>query len=129
METRTSTAETALPDPTNYDETAMQQSLHFADNLKAISSFHDLKNLRKQLYAAAEYFELSYTNDDQKQLVVDTIKDYAIKAIVNTVDHLGAVSCKLNDLLGQKVNEVSQTELHVSCIQQVPSLHIHFHNV
>ncbi|KAJ0570088.1 putative ABI family protein [Helianthus annuus] len=112
METQTSSAETALPDPTNYDETAMQQSLHFADNLK------DLKNLRKQLYAAAEYFELSYTNDDQKQLVVDTIKDYAIKAIVNTVDHLGAVSCKLNDLLGQKVNEVSQTELHVSCIQQ-----------
>lgn len=28
----------------------------------------DLKNLRSQLYSAAEYFELSYTNDDQKQL-------------------------------------------------------------
>ncbi|XP_076904295.1 protein ABIL2-like isoform X1 [Bidens hawaiensis] len=80
--------------------------------------FQDLKNLRKQLYAAAEYFELSYTNDDQKRLVVDTIKDYAIKALVNTVDHLGAVSCKLNDMLGQNVNEFSQTELRVSCIQQ-----------
>ena len=28
----------------------------------------DLKNLRSQLYSAAEYFELSYTNDDQKQM-------------------------------------------------------------
>ncbi|KAI3712510.1 hypothetical protein L1987_71068 [Smallanthus sonchifolius] len=99
-------------EPANYDEIAMQQSLHFSDSLK------DLKNLRKQLYAAAEYFELSYTNDDQKQLVVDTLKEYAIKALVNTVDHLGAVSCKLNDLLGEKVNEVSQTDLRVSCIQQ-----------
>ncbi|XP_076944221.1 protein ABIL2-like [Bidens hawaiensis] len=80
--------------------------------------FQDLKNLRKQLYAAAEYFELSYTNDDQKRLVVDTIKDYAIKALVNTVDHLGAVSCKLNDMLGQEVDEFSQTELRVSCIRQ-----------
>ncbi|XP_076904296.1 protein ABIL2-like isoform X2 [Bidens hawaiensis] len=101
-----------LPELANYDEMAMQQSLQFSDSLK------DLKNLRKQLYAAAEYFELSYTNDDQKRLVVDTIKDYAIKALVNTVDHLGAVSCKLNDMLGQNVNEFSQTELRVSCIQQ-----------
>ncbi|PWA96068.1 ABL interactor-like protein 2 [Artemisia annua] len=113
METLTSSA--ALPiqrEPANYDEIAMQQSLLFSESLK------DLKNLRKQLYAAAEYFELSYTNDDQKQLVVDTLKDYAIKALVNTVDHLGAVSCKVNDILGETVNEVSETELRVTCIQQ-----------
>ncbi|KAJ9553063.1 hypothetical protein OSB04_017108 [Centaurea solstitialis] len=89
-----------------------------------VSVFHnilghqDLKNLRKQLYAAAEYFELSYTNDDQKQLVVETLKDYAIKAVVNTVDHLGAVSYKVNDILGEKVDEVAATELRISCIQQ-----------
>lgn len=113
METLTSSSALPIPkEPANYDEIAMQQSLLFADSLK------DLKNLRKQLYAAAEYFELSYTNDDQKQLVVDTLKDYAIKAIVNTVDHLGAVSFKVNDILGEKVNEVSTTELRVSCIQQ-----------
>ncbi|KAI3731381.1 hypothetical protein L1987_62569 [Smallanthus sonchifolius] len=111
METLTSSA-ALVQEPANYDEIAMQQSLLFSDSLK------DLKNLRKQLYAAAEYFELSYTNDDQKQLVVDTLKDYAIKALVNTVDHLGAVSSKVNDLLGEKVNEVSQTEHRVSCIQQ-----------
>lgn len=51
--------------------------------------------------------------------MVDTLKDYTLKAVVNTVDHLGAVSCKVNDLLSEKVNEVSETELRVSCIQQV----------
>ncbi|GKC99861.1 ABIL2-like protein, partial [Tanacetum coccineum] len=88
------------------------------ETLTSSAALADLKNLRKQLYAAAEYFELSYTNDDQKQLVVDTLKDYAIKALVNTVDHLGAVSCKVNDLLDEKVNQVSETELRVTCIQQ-----------
>lgn len=103
----------SLPrEPASYDEFSMQQSLLFSDSLK------DLKNLRKQLYSAAEYFELSYTNDDQKQIVVDTLKDYAIKALVNTVDHLGAVTYKVNDLLDEKVDEVSGTELRVSSIEQ-----------
>ncbi|XVF53379.1 hypothetical protein PTKIN_Ptkin05aG0094800 [Pterospermum kingtungense] len=96
----------------NYDELSMQQSLLFSDSLK------DLKNLRTQLYSAAEYFELSYTNDDQKQIVIETLKDYAIKALVNTVDHLGSVTYKVNDLLDEKVEEVSGTELRVSCIEQ-----------
>ncbi|XLT02996.1 hypothetical protein HN51_052347 [Arachis hypogaea] len=94
------------------DEIFMQQSLIFDDSLK------DLKNLRSQLYSAAEYFELSYTNDDQKQIVVETLKDYAIKALVNTVDHLGSVTYKVNDLLEEKVVEVSGAELRVSCIEQ-----------
>ncbi|XWS48583.1 hypothetical protein CRYUN_Cryun13aG0089200 [Craigia yunnanensis] len=94
----------------NYDEVSMQQSLLFSDSLK------DLKNLRTQLYSAAEYFELSYTNDDQK--MVETLKDYAIKALVNTVDHLGSVTYKVNDILDEKAEEVSGTELRVSCIEQ-----------
>ncbi|KAJ4726681.1 protein ABIL2-like [Melia azedarach] len=111
----TMTASSTIPmtrDVSNYDEVAMQQSLLFSDSLK------DLKNLRTQLYSAAEYFELSYTNDDQKQIVVETLKDYAIKALVNTVDHLGSVTYKVNDLLDEKVDEVSGTELRVSCIEQ-----------
>ncbi|XP_030549161.1 protein ABIL2-like [Rhodamnia argentea] len=96
----------------NYDEVSMQQSLLFSDSLK------DLKNLRTQLYSAAEYFEMSYTNDDQKQIVVETLRDYAIKALVNTVDHLGSVTYKVNDLLDEKVDEVSGTEFRVSCIEQ-----------
>ncbi|KAA8533588.1 hypothetical protein F0562_030978 [Nyssa sinensis] len=113
MEHMTSSASLPLPrEPASYDEVYMQQSLLFSDSLE------DLKNLRTQLYSAAEYFELSYTNDDQKQIVVDTLKDYAIKAIVNTVDHLGSVTYKVNDLLDEKVDEVSGTELRVSCIEQ-----------
>lgn len=113
METLSSSASIPFPrEPANFNEIAMHQSLLFSDSLK------DLKNLRKQLYSAAEYFELSYTNDDQKQIVVDTLKDYAIKALVNTVDHLGAVSYKVNNLIDEKVEEVSGTEIRVSCIEQ-----------
>ncbi|KAI4378186.1 hypothetical protein MLD38_015705 [Melastoma candidum] len=96
----------------NYDEVSMQQSMLFSDCLK------DLKNLRTQLYSAAEYFELSYSNDDQKQIVVETLQDYAVKALVNTVDHLGSITYKVNDLLDAKVDEVSRTELRISCIEQ-----------
>ncbi|KAI4325998.1 hypothetical protein MLD38_031357 [Melastoma candidum] len=81
-------------------------------------SREDLKNLRMQLYSAAEYSELSYSNDDQKQIVVETLRDYAVKALVNTVDHLGSITYKVNDLLDAKVDVVSGTELRVSCIEQ-----------
>ncbi|XP_039065264.1 protein ABIL2-like [Hibiscus syriacus] len=95
-----------------YEEVSTQQSLLFSDSLE------DLKNLRTQLYSAAEYFELSYTNDDHKQIVVETLKDYAIKAIVNTIDHLGSVTYKVNDFMEEKVDEVSGTELQVSCVEE-----------
>ncbi|KAG6412630.1 hypothetical protein SASPL_125313 [Salvia splendens] len=113
METMTAAASMKFPrEPANYDEISMQQSMLFSDSLK------DLKNLRKQLYSAAEYFELSYTNDHQKHVVVNTLKDYAIKALVNTVDHLGSVTFKVNDLLDENIDEVSGTELRVSCLEQ-----------
>ncbi|KAJ8531116.1 hypothetical protein K7X08_025847 [Anisodus acutangulus] len=95
---------TFLTDPANFDE--------LSDSLK------DLNNLRKQLYSAAEYFELSYTNEDQKQIVGKTLKDYAIEALVSTVDHLGSVTFKVNDLLDGKVDEVTEIELRVSCVEQ-----------
>ncbi|KAJ3671202.1 hypothetical protein LUZ60_008628 [Juncus effusus] len=98
--------------PSTYDELSMQQSIIFSDCLK------DLKTLRLQLYSAAEYFEQAYTKDNQKQLVVDTLKDYAVKALVNTVDHLGSVSFKVTNLLDEKLYEISDTELRVSCLEQ-----------
>ncbi|OVA14724.1 hypothetical protein BVC80_1819g42 [Macleaya cordata] len=113
METMSSSSSLSVPhEPSNYDELSMQQTLLFSDSLK------ELKNLRSQLYSAAEYFELSYTNDDQKQIVVDTLKDYAVRALVNTVDHLGSVTYKVNGMLDERVNEVSGAELRVSCIEQ-----------
>ncbi|KAL2543795.1 Protein ABIL2 [Forsythia ovata] len=96
----------------NYDEIFMQQRLHFADRLK------DLKNLRKQLYSAAEYFEVSYDKDDHKQFVVETSKDYVTKALISTVDHLGSVADKLGQFLDEKTNEFSETKLRFSCIEQ-----------
>lgn len=51
--------------------------------------------------------------------MVETLKDYAIKAIVNTVDHLGSATYKVHDLVDEKVDEVSGTEFQVSCIEQV----------
>ncbi|VVB05043.1 unnamed protein product [Arabis nemorensis] len=103
---------TVSQEASNYDEVSMQKSMLFSDGLK------DLKNLRMQLYSAAEYFELSYTTDNKKKIVVETLKDYAVKALVNTIDHLGSVTYKVNDFIDEKVDEVSDTELRVSCIEQ-----------
>lgn len=48
-----------------------------------------------------------------------TLKDYAVEAVVNAVDHLGSVSHKVNNLLNEEVDEVSVAESEVSCIEQV----------
>ncbi|XP_024954740.2 protein ABIL3-like [Citrus sinensis] len=103
-----------LQKASNHDELFMQQSLIFSDTLK------DLKNLRKQLCSAADFFEVSYMKQNQKQIVVETLKDYAIKALINTVDHLGSVAFKVNNLLDEKIGEVSETELQFTCLEQVP---------
>ncbi|WOG92771.1 hypothetical protein DCAR_0312047 [Daucus carota subsp. sativus] len=100
------------PEPANYDEVSMHQSLLFSNSLE------DLKNLRNQLYLAAKYFEKSFTNDGSKQIAVDALKAYTIKALVSTVDHLGSVSYKVNDLLSEKIDEVSVTDIRVSQIEQ-----------
>ncbi|XP_057968164.1 protein ABIL3-like [Malania oleifera] len=97
-----------------------QQSLFFADSLT------DLKNLRKQLYSAAEYFELSYRKDYHKQLVLDTLRDYAIKAFVHTVDLLGFISNKVNRFLDEKVGEVLRSELQFSCNEQLADAEIKY---
>ncbi|KAL8090641.1 protein ABIL3-like isoform X2 [Apium graveolens] len=96
----------------NYDELFMQQHILFTDSLK------DLKTIRKQLYSAAEYFEASYEKDDDKQLVFETLKDYATKALVSSVDHLGSVAFKVNSFLDDKVNEFSDAKVRFSNIEQ-----------
>eukprot|EP01018_Ginkgo_biloba_P015392 Gb_30873 [translate_table: standard] len=95
-----------------YDEVSMQRSKHF------VKALQELKNLRPQLYSAAEYCEMSYLHNDQKQMVLDNLKDYAVKALVNAVDHLGTVAFKLNDLLSQQTTEISTTELKIACLNQ-----------
>ncbi|URE33546.1 hypothetical protein MUK42_16719 [Musa troglodytarum] len=115
------------------DGLPIQQSLLLSESLKIltvfcikydiasilVSGFQGLRNMRSQLYSAAAYFELSYINDDQKEILVTTLKDYAVKAILNAVDHLGSVSSKVNSVVSGEVDEVSVAESEVSCIEQV----------
>uniref|UniRef100_A0A2N9FPJ5 Protein ABIL1 n=1 Tax=Fagus sylvatica TaxID=28930 RepID=A0A2N9FPJ5_FAGSY len=95
-----------------FDEVSMERSKSF------VKALQELKNLRPQLYSAAEYCEKSYLHSEQKQMVLDNLKDYAVRALVNAVDHLGTVAYKLTDLLEQQTLEVSAMELNVSCINQ-----------
>jgi hypothetical protein len=51
--------------------------------------------------------------------VLDNLKDYAVRAVVNAVDHLGTVAYKLTDLFEQQASEVSTFELKVARLNQV----------
>ncbi|XVE73781.1 hypothetical protein DITRI_Ditri11bG0145900 [Diplodiscus trichospermus] len=108
--------EVELPRPDNpamtFDELSMERSKSF------VKALQELKNLRPQLYSAAEYCEKSYLHSELKQMVLDNLKDYAVRALVNAVDHLGTVAYKLTDLLEQQTSEVSNMELKVSCLYQ-----------
>lgn len=106
------TSSASAPQPLHHDELFMRQRILFSESL------NDLKNLREQLYSAAEYFQLSYSEGDQKQIVVETMKDYTIKALVNTVDHLGSMAEKVNNFVDEKIVEVAGVDLKICCIQQ-----------
>ncbi|KAM0072278.1 putative ABI family protein [Helianthus debilis subsp. tardiflorus] len=95
-----------------FNEPSMEPSIGF------VKALQELKNLRPQLYSAAEYCEKSYLHSEQKQVVLDNLKDYAVRALVNAVDHLGTVAYKLTDLLEQQTLEISTTGLHISCLHQ-----------
>ncbi|KAE8709422.1 Protein ABIL1 [Hibiscus syriacus] len=95
-----------------FDEVSMEHSKSF------VKALQELKNLRPQLYAAAKYYEKSFHHTEMNQIVLDNLKDYAAKALVNTVDHLDTVAHKLTDLLEQKTLQVSTMELKASCLNQ-----------
>ncbi|KAI3868593.1 hypothetical protein MKW92_045870 [Papaver armeniacum] len=104
-----------------FDEVSMETSKSF------VKALHELKNLRPQLYSAAEYCEKSYLNSEQKQMVLDNLKDYAVRALVNAVDHLGTVAYKLTDLFEQQTEDISTMELK-SFVSQSNSVNkkVHF---
>ncbi|KAJ4824464.1 Protein abil1 [Turnera subulata] len=106
--------ETAKPETPamTFDEVSMERSKSF------VKALQELKNLRPQLYSAAEYCEKSYLHSEQKQTVLDNLKDYAVRALVNAVDHLGTVAYKLTDLVEQQTMDISTMELKASCISQ-----------
>jgi hypothetical protein len=51
--------------------------------------------------------------------LLDNLKDYAVRALVNAVDHLGTVAYKLTDLYEQQALEISTIESKVACLNQV----------
>jgi hypothetical protein len=51
--------------------------------------------------------------------VLDNMKDYAVRALVNAVDHLGTVAYKLTDLYEEQALEITTLELKVACLNQV----------
>ncbi|KAL6627041.1 hypothetical protein ACP70R_030767 [Stipagrostis hirtigluma subsp. patula] len=94
------------------EDMSLQEGLLFSDSLK------DLRNLRSQLYSAAEYFEVFYRNNSHKSTVMTSLKDYTVEALVSTVDHLGFVSYKVDNLVSEKADEVNETEFRVSSVEQ-----------
>lgn len=58
--------------------------------------------------------------------VVESVKDYTIKALINTVNHLGSIAFKVNNLVEEKFAEASQTGLQLTCLEQVPYLFTFF---
>ncbi|XP_075519101.1 protein ABIL1-like [Primulina tabacum] len=98
--------------PKTFDEVSMERSKSF------VTALQELKNLRPQLHSAAEYCEKSYLHSEQKQMVLDNLKDYAVRALVNAIDHLGTVAYKLSDVLEQQTLEISSMDLKVTCLNQ-----------
>ncbi|KAG5087261.1 hypothetical protein JHK82_054658 [Glycine max] len=95
-----------------FDEVSMEHNKSF------IFALQELKNLRPQLYSAADYCEKSYLNSDKKQMILENLKDYAARALVNAVDHLGTVAYKLSDILEKQTFDVSTMDLKVSTLNQ-----------
>ncbi|WOL01507.1 hypothetical protein Cni_G10224 [Canna indica] len=95
-----------------FDEASMERSKTF------VKALQELKNLRPQLYSAAEYCEKSYLHNEQKQMVLDNLKNYAVRALVNAVDHLGTVAYKLTDLFEQQELDISTMEMKITCLKQ-----------
>jgi hypothetical protein len=51
--------------------------------------------------------------------VLDNLKDYAVRALVNAVDHLGTVAYKLTDIFDQQSSDVGALDYKVSSLNQV----------
>lgn len=100
------------PSAMTLEEDSMERSIGF------VKALQELKNLRPQLYSAAEYCEKSYLLSEQKQMVLENLKDYAVRTLVNAVDHLGTVAYKLTDLMEKHTLEVSTMEATISCLNQ-----------
>ncbi|KAJ0239919.1 Protein ABIL1 [Hirschfeldia incana] len=51
-------------------------------------------------------------------MVLENLKDYTVKALVNAVDHLGTVASKLTDIFDHQSSDISNMQLRASCVSQ-----------
>ncbi|GJY87680.1 probable protein ABIL5 isoform X2, partial [Tanacetum coccineum] len=80
-----------------------KHNTHFEleNDTKFNKSLHGLKDLCAQLHHAADSYQSSFLNSNQKQLVIKDTKEYVCRALVTVVDHLGYVSAKLDQHLSK----------------------------
>ncbi|WOG94379.1 hypothetical protein DCAR_0313674 [Daucus carota subsp. sativus] len=89
-----------------------------ADELTCFDkSLQELKDLRSQLYNAADYCQATFKNATHKQMVINNTKQYLCHAIVTVVDHLGSVSANLNQQVSA-ADFVSETEIRMVNLKQ-----------
>ncbi|GBG74832.1 hypothetical protein CBR_g19344 [Chara braunii] len=90
------------------------------DGDSLLISMQELRSLRPQLQAAAEYCKSTYAHGDQeqKELVMQNLKAYVVKALVNAVDQLGTVAYKLNNELLKQSIRINESEVHVAALAQ-----------
>ncbi|CAH9123700.1 unnamed protein product [Cuscuta epithymum] len=81
-------------------------------------ALQELKNLRPQLDSAAECSEKSYHYSNQKEMAMDNLKEYAERAVVSAIDHIGTVAYKLNEMLEEETSDISTMELMVTRFHQ-----------
>lgn len=58
--------------------------------------------------------------------MLDNLKDYAVRALVNAIDHLGTVAYKLGDMVEQQTLDISSMELKVMCLNQVAQIRFYW---
>lgn len=82
------------------------------------SSLQELRNVGPHLYSAAQYYEVAYLHSNEKKAVIESLKDYSAKALVNALDHLGTVASQLNECLSLHTANISNMELRTTSITQ-----------
>ncbi|XP_072994775.1 probable protein ABIL5 isoform X2 [Typha latifolia] len=82
-----------------------------------IIALRELKDLRSQLYKAADCSKDAFLKAEKKKMILQSTKSYISDAIVTVIDHLGNVSSKLEHQLNDD-SELMQTEQKIDCLKQ-----------
>ncbi|XP_072968232.1 probable protein ABIL5 isoform X1 [Typha angustifolia] len=80
-------------------------------------ALRELKDLRSQLYKAADCSKDAFLKAEKKKMILQSTKSYISDAIVTVIDHLGNVSSKLELQLNDN-SELMQTEQKIDCLKQ-----------